>query len=141
MEGRDEKMKRSPALQQLSREHHNALKLAKLCELASQSGDEELVVASCQHAIEAYSNELWSHFQIEEQSLLPLLRNVETHPFVERTLSDHNHLRELLSGLHQNNAQALNEFGRLLALHIRFEERELFPVIESLLEGGVNFEV
>ncbi|MDX8379587.1 MAG: hemerythrin domain-containing protein [Gallionella sp.] len=133
-------MKRSPALQQLSREHHNALRLAKACVLASQSGDEVQVVTGCQHAIEACSNELWSHFKIEEQSLLPLLR-AETDPLVVRTLSDHNHLRALLSGLHLNNAQVLNEFGRLLALHVRFEERELFPVIESLLEGRFNLDV
>lgn len=101
-------MKRSPALQPLSREHHTALTLAKACERAAQSGDEERVGKACQRAIQAFSNELEPHFQFEEQSLLPLLHSIETQPLVERTLVDHEQLRELLNGLQQNNAEALD---------------------------------
>jgi hemerythrin-like domain-containing protein len=79
-------MKRNPTLQPLSREHHTALSLAKACERAAQSGDEELVGKACQRAIQAYANELQPHFQFEEQSLLPLLHSIETQPLVQRTL-------------------------------------------------------
>lgn len=126
-------MKRTPALQPLSREHHTALTLAKACERAAQSRDEERVVQTCQRAIRAFSDELEPHFQIEEQSLLPLLHSAENKPLEQRTLADHQQLRALLDGLQQNDVGALDSFGKLLSAHVRFEERELFPALESLL--------
>ncbi|MDO8811058.1 MAG: hemerythrin domain-containing protein [Gallionella sp.] len=126
-------MKRSPALQPLSREHHTALTLAKACERAAQSRDEEQIAKTCQRVIRAFSDELGPRFQIEEQSLLPLLRSAEMQPLVQRTMADHQQLRALLDGLRQHNIEALDSFGKGLSDHVRFEERELFPVIERLL--------
>jgi len=91
------------------------------------------VVKTCQRAIRAYTDELEPHFQIEEQSLLPLLRSAEMQSLVQRTLADHQQLRALLDGLRQNNIEALDSFGKCMAAHVRFEERELFPAVESLL--------
>jgi hemerythrin-like domain-containing protein len=126
-------MKRSPILQPLSREHHTALTLAKASERAARSGDEALVRLACQRVIRLFTNELEPHFQFEEASLLPLLHSTETQPLVERTLADHRQLRGLLDALRQNDAGALDSFGKCLSAHVRFEERELFPVLENLL--------
>lgn len=125
-------MKRIPALQSLSREHHTALTLAKACERAVQSHDEQ-VGKTCQRVLQAFSAELEPHFQIEEQSWLPLLHSAENRPLEQRTLEDHRQLRALLDGLRKNDAKALGSFGKLLVEHVRFEERELFPALESLL--------
>ena len=126
-------MKRSPILQPLSREHHTALTLAKASERAARSGDEALVRLTCQRVIRPFADELEPHFLTEEVSLLPLLHSPETQPLLERTLADHHQLRGLLVALRQNDAGALDSFGKCLAAHVRFEERELFPVLESLL--------
>lgn len=126
-------MKRIPALQPLSREHHTALTLAKACERAVQSRDEERVGKTCQRVLQAFSDELEPHFQIEEQSLLPLLRSAGNTPLEQRTLEDHRQLRALLSGLQRNDIDVLDSFGRLLMEHVRFEERELFPALEHLM--------
>jgi len=126
-------MKRSAALQPLSREHHTALTLAKACERAVQSHDEDRVVKTCQRVIQAFSDELEPHFQVEEQSLLPLLHGAENRSLEQRTLADHRKLRVLLNGLRQNDIAALDNFGKLLSAHVRFEERELFPALEGLL--------
>ena len=126
-------MKRNPILQPLSREHHTALTLAKACERAAKSGDVVLVDKACQRVIRAFSDALEPHFQFEEVSLLPLLHSTETQPLIERTLADHQQLRGLLDALRQNDAAALDNFGKCLSAHVRFEERELFPVLESLL--------
>ena len=120
-------------LQPLSREHHTALTLAKACERAAQSRDENLVAKTCQRVILAFSDELEPHFQVEEQSLLPLLRSAETQSLVQRTMADHQQLRALLDDLRRNDSEALGGFGKGLSAHVRFEERELFPVIENLL--------
>lgn len=126
-------MKRSPTLQPLSREHHTALTLAKACERVALLGNQELVVETCQRVLQTYENQLQPHFLFEERSLLPLLKSLETQPIVERTLADHHKLRVLLNGLQQNDVAALGDFGKSLADHVRFEERELFPLLESLL--------
>ena len=126
-------MKRSPALQPLSREHHTALLLSNTCVHAAQSGDAELVKQACQYAINLYTDELDAHFKIEEKSLLPLLTSPETQILVQRTLIEHQMLRGLLESLQQNDVDALNHFGKYLAAHVRFEERSLFPVLENFL--------
>ncbi len=126
-------MKRSEALQSLSREHYKALTLAKACERAVGASDAEQLAATCQRAIESFANELEPHFQIEEQSLLPLLKGAETQSLVQRALEDHSQLRALLKKLKQNNRDALDRFGKSLAAHVRFEERELFPALERVL--------
>ncbi|MDT3705489.1 MAG: hemerythrin domain-containing protein [Thiobacillus sp.] len=128
-------MKRSEFLQPLSREHHAALSLGKSCERAAQSGDADVVSQACQRAVQAFANELDRHFQVEERTLLPLLRGTETRTrsLVQRTLADHRQLHGLLDGLKLNDAEALNTFGQCLLAHVRFEERELFPAIERLL--------
>jgi len=126
-------VKRGTVLQPLSREHHTALTLAKACERAAQSRDENLVAKTCQRVIRAFSAELEPHFQVEEQSLLPLLRSAETQSLVQRTMADHQQLRALLDDLRRNDSEALGSFGKGLSAHVRFEERELFPVIENLL--------
>jgi len=127
-------MKRRPALQPLSREHHTALTLAKACERAAQSRDVDRVVQTCRRVIQAFSDELEPHFQVEELSLLPLLHDAGNKPLEQRTLADHQQLRALLDGLRQNDIEALDDFGKLLSAHVRFEERELFPALENLLE-------
>jgi len=127
-------MKRSIILQPLSREHHTALTLAKTCERAAQSGDDGLVSQACQRAIHIFASELEQHFQIEEVSFLPLLHGTDTKALVERTLADHQLLRGLIDALWQKNSEALGSFGKCLSSHVRFEERELFPVLEGLLQ-------
>jgi len=127
-------MKRSTALQPLSREHHTALTLAKACERAAQSRDVDRVVQTCRRVIQAFSDELEPHFQVEELSLLPLLHDAGNKSLEQRTLTDHQQLRALLDGLRQNDIDALDDFGKLLSAHVRFEERELFPALENLLQ-------
>jgi hemerythrin-like domain-containing protein len=126
-------MKRSEFLQPLSREHHTALSLAKSCERAAQSGDAEMVSQACQRVIQEFSRELDRHFRFEERSLLPLLQSAEAQRLVQRTLADHQQLYGLLDALQQNDVDALDSFAKCLIAHVRFEERELYPVIESLL--------
>jgi hemerythrin-like domain-containing protein len=126
-------MKRIPALQPLSREHHTALTLAKACERAVQSHDAEQIAATCQRILKAFPAELEPHFQIEEQSLLPLLNSAGNKPLEQRTLEDHRQLRALLDDLQQNDDGALDSFGKLLMEHVRFEERELFPALENVM--------
>lgn len=67
---------------------------------------------------------------------MPLLKGAETLPLVQRTLEDHRELRALLEDLRRNDADTLDSFGKCLAAHVRFEERELFPALERAMANG-----
>ena len=126
-------MQRSPILQPLSREHHHALKLAKLCERAAVSGDTEQIDSACAEALRTFAAELEQHFQFEERELLPGLQAERAQALVQRTLAEHAQLRALCGGLVSRDVAALAEFAGLLYAHVRFEERELFPCVETEL--------
>jgi len=127
-------MKRSPALQSLSREHHAALKLAKACEHAASSGDAMQLRDACHRVVDEFLTRLEPHFVVEELELLPLLSATAMQALAERTLAEHAQLRALVEELQQRcEAEILQRFGRSLAAHVRFEERELFAALEELL--------
>jgi len=128
-------MKRSPALVQLSREHHTALSLALRIEKAD--GDSALAeIAATLPAL--FRGELEPHFLEEERTLLPRLAEAGETEAVARTLREHAELRDLVKAVQQGSAPALAEFGALLRAHVRFEERELFPLAERVLPGLAN---
>jgi len=123
-------VKRSAVLQPLSREHHSALKLAKACERAAASGDAAQTADTCRRVSDAFTAELEPHFQFEERELL----HAAPRELAERTLAEHRRLRALVEALQQHcDADALRDFGDCLVSHVRFEERELFPMLEKTL--------
>ena len=126
-------MQRHPRLQPLSREHYSALKLAKLCEQAAD-GDDAAINQACQHVIQSYTNELQPHFSLEEESLFPLLRDTPQQALVEHALLDHRQLAELKERMRSADRAVLRQFGQHLKAHVRFEERELFPALETRLD-------
>lgn len=67
-------MKRSPSLKRLSREHHAALVLARACERAARSDNDDEVAAACARALFEYAAQIETHFEREEQNLLPPLQ-------------------------------------------------------------------
>lgn len=123
-------MKRSAFLQNFSREHHAALKLAKLCERAAHTGIG--LADACGRVRTAFADELEAHFAREERELIPLLDDV----LKGRLLAEHRGLRDLVVALGEGDAVALRAFGELLAAHVRFEERELFEFVERHLESS-----
>lgn len=127
-------MLRSHALQPLSREHHSALKLALACERAALSVNETEVKLACQRALRFHADELETHFHTEETTLLPLLNGLPEQTLAERMLAEHRQLRALRVDLEACRANALMDYGKFLAAHVRFEERTLFPELESQLQ-------
>jgi hypothetical protein len=77
-----------------------------------------------------------AHFRVEEEILLPAFaaRGDPYHPLVARVLCDHVAIRRGVGALAHSRACELgdlHQLGILLAAHVRLEERELFPLIES----------
>lgn len=127
-------MKRHRKLQDLSREHHHALQLALQARRAATSGEPATIKATAAACRAAFSSELDPHFSVEENTLLPLLVAAGEHGLVEHMMSDHTELRRLSVQLQQPGAATMLAFAERLASHVRFEERELFVVLEALLD-------
>ena len=128
-------MKRHQTLQDLSREHHSALKLALGARRAATSGDAGKIAAAIASCADVFAAELEPHFMIEESSLLPAMAQAGEAALVARTLREHAELRALLGRVLDPDADAttLLSFADLLSAHVRFEERELFEVAQQRL--------
>lgn len=127
-------MKRSPALMPLSRDHHQALAVAlrlRRCDAAGAANAADDFLAFWRTGGQR-------HFQEEEEVLLPAYAGYgnPNHPLVTRTLVDHLVIRQRARRIEREaipDPHELQELGMLLASHVRFEERELFPMIEQTL--------
>lgn len=121
-------MKRSPALIQLSREHHVALVWAKRAQIPQPDPD-----AFRAQLLDVFDCEINPHFLREETTLLPALEAQGQHQLVAQTHAEHRALREAIERIRAGDATALAPFGQALAEHVRFEERTLFETAEQLL--------
>jgi hypothetical protein len=125
-------MKRSPQLAALSRDHHLALEAALRLRRASPGDEAEAV---------AYFLAFWEghgerHFAIEEALVLPALPGTDDAwaEGARRVRRDHEEIRGRASDLSEGRgAEAARELGELLRDHVRFEERQLFPLLEARL--------
>jgi hypothetical protein len=109
-------MKRQAGLLDLSREHHAALVWAVH---AQRGGAEAELLAG----FSAFRASLATHFA-EEECRLP---GCVPPAALATMLDDHRRLEALGTRIAGGDASALPEFGALLAGHVRFEERTLFP--------------
>lgn len=122
-------MTRSPALVPLGHDHHQALEAALRLRRAT-ADDLDAAIARLR--------EFWNmhgrrHFEIEEELVLPALEgDDEWEGMADRVRREHEQIRALSNGL-ETLADA-HRLGELLNEHVRFEERELFELLEARLE-------
>jgi len=126
-------MKRLAELQDLSRQHHGALKMARISRRVADAGDAAAIERQAWQALDVFAAELEPHFQAEEQGLLRLLAAAGQTELVERTLAEHAALRALAGELQRPDAATLRRFAELMEAHVRFEERELFEQAQKLM--------
>lgn len=132
-------MKRVAQLQDLSREHHASLVMAKkIAEVAVQGTKAELLEAILT-VKEYYEDELEEHFQHEERTIFaPIYKEYQEHiGLATSLLKEHGFIRMLVPALKPESAREdLAEFAKVLKNHTRVEERELFPLVESLFSDN-----
>lgn len=117
---------RDPALQPISREHHDGLLLCwKLRKGIAKGIDFERMHAYCHWF---WREHLMEHFLREEQYLFPLLGS--DHPKIQRAHREHARLERLFT-LEKDFEKAVSLIEEELEAHIRFEERDLFNEIQQ----------
>jgi hemerythrin-like domain-containing protein len=134
-------MKRHKSLNILSHDHQHSLALSlklKYNKKPLSSSLKEEVRILRNELIEKFENEISKHFKLEETFLAPLFPQNE---MIIRMLDEHKKIEEFYTKIYTKTEkwsfrqfrEKLNLFGELLEQHIRFEERELFPMIEQSL--------
>ena len=119
-------MKRHEALVQLSRDHHFGL---LLCWKLKEGLKREVSVERMSKYIGLfYLQNLKPHFAGEEESIFKVLG--EEHPLIKETISQHRIFKKMIEDGFKTPDQ-IEEFRALLELHIRTEERQIFPEIET----------
>jgi hypothetical protein len=130
-------IKRHPALQPFSRDHliglYHAQRLKRLDKLATS----KVVADTMDSFSQAYRREIAPHFADEDRIIASLPISPEN---LKRLHDEHAQLVALIEKCLQNqdDRTLARRVGDLLDEHIRWEEHELFPEIETTLsEDGL----
>ncbi|PJJ74707.1 hemerythrin HHE cation binding domain-containing protein [Thermoflavifilum aggregans] len=131
-------IKRHPAIQQLSRDHHYAL---LFCWKIGQGLQLQIdTIRIRKYVAYFHQHYLIPHFQEEEQILFVLMPDDEK---VKRAIAQHREIEQLVTqqliapekidaGMPED-ASLLTTLAEKLNQHVRYEERELFPYLEQHL--------
>jgi quercetin dioxygenase-like cupin family protein len=131
-------MKRHPALIPLSHDHHRALVEARRLRRAADAPESGAVATAF---LRFFADETVPHFRQEEELLFPgVLDFEEARELLVQALLEHQRLHALTARLQQlvdtggEVDETMRELGDVLEAHVRLEERQLFPLIERLVE-------
>lgn len=130
-------MPRIGALLSLSREHHSSLVMARTARRAANENENDAMARSvamtaAMASIEAHWHTLMAaHFEREER-LIRIAQDALDPQAVTRVLTEHAELRILAAGpCALEPAARLRRFADLISAHVRYEERTLFPQLQS----------
>lgn len=126
-------IKRSKSLVSLSKEHHDGLLLCWKVRTGCRNKTELTRIAN--YIVQCYQTNLKQHFEHEETLLFSLLP--DTDEMKIKALEQHQILAGIVEKLDRNNdctESTLLSFADELDDHIRFEERQLFNYIETIVE-------
>lgn len=121
-------IKRNKSLVNLSKEHHFGLLACWKIRRGFELKVEPKRIANFVNNF--WATHLEAHFIAEEKTLF----NVIKHTLVDQALEQHLKLTTLINLISKNaNTVQLTEFANLLEQHIRFEERQVFKMLQQEL--------
>lgn len=136
-------MKRAKQLQPLSRQHHLGLNIGRH---GKECADNPEQIAEHWQALSSYMGDMQDHFRLEDDLIVEGLQPYrKEEPEVAAVLGkleeQHKELRELTADMKASlktasslpSVEQVRALAGLLYDHVRFEERELFPVTEKYL--------
>lgn len=138
-------MKRHEALIPLTHDHHHALAQVRQLRLAAKGTDQERRSRSALF-LSFFRDDTIKHFREEEEIVFPLLiEAAEAREPLARAMLEHLRIHSLVRTLEREVEQGdptpdiMVRVAECLESHIRFEEKSLFPLIESTAgEAGLD---
>jgi len=136
-------MKRHESLQPLSREHHEVLILAQLIkrDAPPYKGLPRDTEGKAEYATRFYTDHIVSHFYAEERVLFPAVKGYSERidDLIAELQTEHSQIISLFEQLKLgiNKIDNMDMLGKLLTLHVRKEERELFEAIQAVVPSAV----
>lgn len=136
-------MERHDALQDLSRDHHRALKRAQELRRAGTAEGAFSVREAAERFVTFWDEEAAHHFREEEEVLLPVLarhRAPTEDADVRQMLDDHAWFRDQVPKLRaalqadEGVEELAHALGDRLTRHVRLEERTLFERFQELFD-------
>ncbi len=129
--------RRDPSLIPLSHDHHHGLvRVFEIRQALRKGGD---LTEQVRRSVDFHRDDLVPHFRAEEEVVVPALRAAATDAdaALERLADEHQRLRDM-AALLDASAERLAAFADLLESHIRFEERELFPLYQQRVDAAAR---
>jgi hemerythrin HHE cation binding domain-containing protein len=134
---------RHDSLLPLTRDHHHALAQARRLKTGAISPEHATRARAADDFLNFYLGRALHHFREEEELFFPPAADFdEARPLVVRAVMEHLNIHRLVGLLKDElastsvSANLLGEISEALRLHVRFEEDELFPLIERLVPSG-----
>ena len=130
MNDKKKPIKRNPALVSFSKDHHFALLLIwKIREGCKKNIDPERIGRYVQHF---FDTDLKLHFRLEEELMFQKLP--ADNKMRMQAEAEHKYIYLLIEEMQKKvDTESLMHFGDTLEKHIRFEERELFNLLQETL--------
>jgi hemerythrin-like domain-containing protein len=124
----------------LTHDHHHALAQARRLHDVSKMADITERRNRANDFLDFYFGRAIRHFHEEEELFFaPLVDDPRAGDLIVRAVVDHLRLHALVRMIKRQltdgeaDQETLGEISRILTEHVRFEEKELFPLIERLI--------
>ena len=136
-------MKRHETLQPLSREHHEVLVVAQLLkkDAPPYKGLPRDTEGRALYALDFYTAHIINHFYLEERVLFPAISGYSESidELITELRAEHSQIVSLFEQLKHriNTLETMDMLGKLLAMHVRKEERELFERVQEEIPSSV----
>ncbi|RLD83696.1 MAG: hypothetical protein DRJ07_06185 [Bacteroidetes bacterium] len=133
----NKKASRNENLYVFSHEHHHGLVFAVRLKKASQTSTETLK----KYVLHFWDSALDAHFKNEEELFLHLLANKD---IKTQFLREHKLINSLVNDIQSANEdiiQKAEELSDQLKLHIKFEEKVLFPWLQDNLSPDELYQI
>lgn len=132
--------RRNDALIPLTHDHHHALAQARRLRDISEHSDVTERRNLTNDFLNFYFGRAIRHFHEEEELFFaPLIDEPRAQELVVRAVSDHLRLHALVRAMKRQlsdgeaDPDTLARISQLLTEHVRFEEQQLYPLIEELI--------
>ena len=132
--------RRHEALVPLTHDHHHTLAQARRLLDVAKMTDETERRNLANDFVNFYFGRAIRHFHEEEELFFaPLVDHPEVRELILSAVSDHLRLHALVRTIKRQlsdgdaEGEVLEQISRMLTEHVRFEEQELFPLVERLV--------